>query len=56
MLSGHQEVSYVQRALAAGACGYLAKGNPGELAIAIQQVLAGEIYLSAELRHQLEQG
>jgi len=46
MLSGHQEQSYVRRALAAGACGYIAKGNPFELRDAIAQVLQGEIDLS----------
>lgn len=50
MLSGHQEQGYVQRALAAGARGYLAKGNPLELVNAIQRVLQGEIYLSESLR------
>jgi len=50
MLSGHQEQSYVQRALTAGARGYIAKGNPMELKDAIHQVLQGEIYLSKPLR------
>lgn len=50
MLSGHQERSYVQRALAVGARGYLAKGNPLELIDAIHKVLKGEIYLSESLR------
>lgn len=50
MLSGHQEHSYVQRALAVGARGYLAKGNPLELINAIQRVLHGELYLSESLR------
>ena len=50
MLSGHQERGYVQRALAAGACGYVAKGNPPELVNAIHQVLKGELYLSQSLR------
>ncbi len=50
MLSGHQEQSYVERALAVGARGYVAKGNPLELIDAIRRVLKGEIYLSAALR------
>ncbi len=50
MLSGHQERGYVQRALAAGTCGYVAKGNPPELVNAIHQVLKGELYLSQSLR------
>jgi len=53
MLSGHQDETYVKRALAAGASGYLEKGNPGEIAIAIAQVLAGEIYLSESMRQKL---
>lgn len=50
MLSGHQEQSYVQQALAVGARGYIAKGNPLELIDAIRRVLKGEIYLSEALR------
>lgn len=50
MLSGHQETTYAQRALAAGAQSYVAKGNPSELANAIEQVLAGDIYLSEGVR------
>jgi len=50
MLSGHQEQSYVERALAVGARGYIAKGNPLELIDAIRRVLKGEIYLSEALR------
>lgn len=50
MLSGHQESSYVQRALAAGARGYIAKGNPLELRDAIEHVLQGGTYLSESLR------
>lgn len=49
MLSGHQEQSYVQRALDVGARGYIAKGNPLELIDAIRRVLKGEIYLSSAL-------
>lgn len=55
MLSGHQEQSYVQRALTAGARGYVAKGNPIELQDAIHQVLQGEIYLSGPLRAKLQE-
>lgn len=52
MLSGHQEQSYVQRALAAGARGYIAKGNPFELRDAIAQVLQGKIYLTQALSRE----
>ena len=50
ILSGHNEMSYVDRALAAGAHGYLLKGEPAEIGSAIAQVLTGERYLSANLR------
>ncbi len=53
MLSGHQDMVYVKMALAAGACGYLEKGKPKELAVAIKQVLAGKIYLSESIRQNL---
>ncbi|MGH8211643.1 MAG: response regulator [Rhodanobacteraceae bacterium] len=49
ILSGHNETSYVERALAAGARGYLLKGEPSEIQAAINRVLAGERYLSAGL-------
>ncbi|MEZ4732851.1 MAG: response regulator transcription factor [Caldilineaceae bacterium] len=50
MLSGYQEPVYVKDALAAGARGYVVKGAFYELAGAIRQVLAGEIYLSKQVR------
>jgi DNA-binding NarL/FixJ family response regulator len=50
ILSGHNERSYVERALAAGAQGYLLKGEPAEIENAITKVLSGEQYLSASLR------
>ncbi|HJU07197.1 MAG TPA: response regulator transcription factor [Rhodanobacteraceae bacterium] len=49
ILSGHNETSYVERALAAGAQGYLLKGEPSEIRTAIDRVLAGERYLSTGL-------
>jgi DNA-binding NarL/FixJ family response regulator len=51
VLSGHTDTSYVERALAAGARGYILKGNPDEVLEAIQHVMAGGIYLSPLLRH-----
>jgi len=51
MYSGHEETFYVERALEAGAKGYVVKGNPRELPGAIQQVLDGGTYLSRLLRH-----
>lgn len=50
MLSGHLEPVYAQRALAAGARGYVLKGNPAELTDAIHRVLGGEVYLSEPVR------
>lgn len=50
ILSGHNEKTYVERALAAGAQGYLLKGEPAEIENAIAQVLSGEQYLSASLK------
>ena len=50
MLSGHGEKGYVERALAAGAQGYILKGNPYELPEAIEQAMSGETYLSESLR------
>lgn len=50
MLSGHNELEYVRRALVAGAWGYVTKGNPQVLLEAIQSVLDGQTYLSKEFR------
>jgi len=50
ILSGHNEKTYVERALAAGAQGYLLKGEPSEIENAITRVLSGEQYLSASLK------
>lgn len=53
MLSGYQEVHYVQLALAAGARGYADKGDIEAITQAIEQVLDGEIYLSDAMRQAL---
>jgi DNA-binding NarL/FixJ family response regulator len=53
MLSGHKERSYVDRALAAGAKGYVIKGDPLAILTAVQRVLLGETYLSEGLRGTL---
>jgi len=52
--SGHDEASYVDRSLSAGADGYVAKGSPSELAAALQCLRRGDTYLSASLRRQEE--
>jgi DNA-binding NarL/FixJ family response regulator len=54
MLSGHHERDYVRRALAAGARGYVLKENPLDLLEAVRSVMAGETYLSTELRPQVQ--
>lgn len=54
VLSGHDEPSYVQQALAAGARGYVQKDQPITLLDAIPRVLAGEVYLSQEMQQRLE--
>lgn len=53
MLSGHNGASYVQRALAVGAKGYVVKNDPRAIIEAVQNVLAGATYLSKELRTSL---
>lgn len=46
VLSMHDETFYAERALRAGANGYITKRQPaGELTAAIRRVLAGEVYL-----------
>ena len=54
ILSGHGERTYVARALACGARGYVLKGNPRDLPVAIREVLEGEIHLSSTLRQKLD--
>lgn len=53
VLSGHDELDYIRRALAAGARGYVIKSAPQQILMAVQQVLNGEIYLDAELQKKL---
>lgn len=50
ILSGHGERTYVRDALAAGARGYVLKGSPREVPLAIRQVMSGTVYLSPALR------
>lgn len=49
MLSGHVERSYLKGALAAGARGYIVKGDAGELLDAIRALHRGEQFISREL-------
>jgi DNA-binding NarL/FixJ family response regulator len=54
ILSMHQNEEYIRRALKAGAAGYLfKKAATAELAIALQRVMLGEIYLSREISSRL---
>jgi DNA-binding NarL/FixJ family response regulator len=53
--SYHEEVIFAQRALDAGASGYLMKETaPGRLAAAIRQIVNGELYLSERMWQRLE--
>lgn len=50
IFSMHDEVTYAQRSLRAGAMGYVTKGQKSEEVLeAIRQVLEGEIYLSPDV-------
>ena len=48
MVSGHNEPDYIQRAMAAGAQGYVPKENPVALLEAVRAVIAGETYLGGK--------
>ena len=50
ILSAHSEGNYVQRALAVGARGYITKEMPLDIVTGIEQVMAGEVFLSPGLR------
>lgn len=49
VLSGHLSADYVQRALDAGAHGYMVKDNPAGILEGIQRIANGEIYISKEV-------
>ena len=50
MLSGHGERHYVEQAFDAGASGYILKGEPDDVPLAIHRILQGECYVSTELK------
>jgi len=55
-LSMHDEATYAERALRAGACGYVTKQDlDGTVLIAIRRLLAGEIHTSEGLSRRLAQ-
>src|SRR5512145_634634 len=51
MLSGHLSTQYAQRALEAGARGYIIKDNPLGILTGLPRILKGEIYVSEELHN-----
>lgn len=54
VLSMHDETVYAERALRAGAHGYVMKGEASESVLtALQRVLAGQIFVNAQLEPQL---
>lgn len=50
VLSGHLSAEYVQRALDAGANGYMVKDNPAGILEGIQHIMNGEVYVSKEAK------
>ena len=56
VVSMHDEVLYAERALRAGALGYVMKrASTGEVVTAIQQAMRGEMFVSAAIRDRLVQ-
>ncbi|QOR39154.1 response regulator transcription factor [Billgrantia diversa] len=51
ILSGHSERHYADQAMTAGAQGYLLKGDPDELPVAIRHMLQGQRYISPALHY-----
>jgi DNA-binding NarL/FixJ family response regulator len=49
ILSGHRSKAYARRALAAGAKGYVLKGEPLEIESAMRAMLAGECYVTPSM-------
>jgi DNA-binding NarL/FixJ family response regulator len=49
ILSGHRSKSYARRAMAAGAKGYVLKGEPLEIESAMRTMLAGGSYVTPSL-------
>lgn len=52
IVSGHRQQSHVERAMGAGAGGYVMKGDAAEIPRAIESIFRGETYLSRELRER----
>jgi DNA-binding NarL/FixJ family response regulator len=49
ILSGHGEQGYVERALGAGARGYILKGRPQEIPLAVREIVNGGRFVSQAL-------
>ena len=49
ILSGHRSKTYARRALAAGANGYVLKGDPLEIETALHAILSGQRYVTRDL-------
>ena len=57
ILSMHDEALYAERALRAGARGYVTKGEPPDILLgAIREVLAGDMYVSHRISNRLLRG
>jgi DNA-binding NarL/FixJ family response regulator len=54
MISGRSSSQYVKRSLAAGARGYVLKDDIQEVIYGIQHVLKGDIYLSKQLKEDVQ--
>lgn len=52
MVSGHVDPGYAKQALEAGACGYVIKGRPDDLAAGIRAAITGFQYLSEPLEEE----
>ena len=50
VVSGHRREAYAEQSLAAGARGYILKGDPGDFVSGIRHVAAGGTYLSDAVR------
>jgi DNA-binding NarL/FixJ family response regulator len=53
ILSGHRERSHVERAFDSGARAYVLKGSPGDVPVAIREVMTGGRFISESLRNAL---
>ena len=54
MLSMHDEKTYAEKALRAGANGYIMKNeNPGQILFAIRSIIDGQYYLSSKMKEYL---